>query len=65
MTVDNVNFMLNKSLIKDEYEHVHVHDCNEFTFSISAFSDYYGMLPETFNVTGGYPSGEKLFFKLS
>ena len=34
-------------------------------FSISAFSDYYGMLPETFNVTGGYPSGEKLFFKHS
>ena len=61
MTLNDVIFTLNKSLLNDE--HVHVQDCNEFTFSISAYSDYYGMLPQTFNVTGGFPSGKKLIFK--
>ena len=53
MTLNDVIFTLNKNLLNNEY----VQDCNEFTFSISAFSDHYGMLPQTFNVTGGYPSG--------
>ena len=54
-TVNDVVLTLNKSL-NDE----HVQDCNEFLFSLSAFNDIYGMHPQTFNVTGGYPSGEKL-----
>jgi hypothetical protein len=60
ITVDRINasfndviLTLNKSL-NDE----HVEDCNEFTFSITAFSDNYGVHPQTFNVTGGFPSGE-------
>jgi hypothetical protein len=63
VTVDRINasfndaiLTLNKSL-NDEY----VEDCNEFTFSISAFSDIYGVHPQVFNVTGGFPSGEKLY----
>ena len=50
---------LNKSF-NDEY----VQDCNEFTFSISAFSDYHWPHPQTFNITRGFPSGEKIYVQL-
>ncbi len=62
ITVDRINASFNdviltlNKILNDE----HIKDCNEFTFSISAFSDIYGVHPQTFNVTGGFPSGEKL-----
>ena len=62
ITVDRINasfddiiLVLSKSL-NDE----HVQDCNEFTFSVNAFSDYHGAHPQMFNVTRGFPSGEKI-----
>ena len=53
-TFNDVILTLSKSL-SDEHEN----NCNKFMFSISAFSDYYGVHPQIFNIIGGFSSGEK------
>ena len=62
IAVNRINATFNDviSTLSKRLSDEHAKDCNEFTFSISAFSDYHGAHPQIFNVTGGFPSGEKI-----